>query len=92
MKMRQLILNHFGLPQEKLGDIIINRCGGWLDDTINPAVWPGGNGIPLDMFDPDVPSKRTKIYVEFAIRQANGNIPAWARLEFDAQQIEALEN
>jgi hypothetical protein len=91
MKLRELILRHFGLPQEKLGDIIINRCGGWLDDTINPAIWPGNNGIDLDVFNPDIPSQRTKIYVEFAVRQANGTIPAWARLEFDNAQIQALE-
>ena len=91
MKIRDLILNHFGLPVEKRGDIIIHRCGGWLEDTINPGVWPPNSGIDVGIFDPDVPSQRVKIYIEFAIKQANGNIPPWVKLEFDHAQIEALE-
>ena len=86
MKMRDKILSHFGMPEEKRNDIIIHRLGGWLVDTINPKIWPGSAGDISD-FDPEIPSARLSVYVEFSIKK-DGVVPEPSRLEFRASELE----
>lgn len=84
MKVKQLVIQKLNLSNDAAGKLIVLRSGGWLEDRINPAEWPGGIKAPkFEDYDPEFSLTPSKGYIEYCFTDDTDR----KRLDFDIRDI-----
>jgi hypothetical protein len=84
VKVKDIVIKVRNLSEEKAKNLIVLRSGGWLEDQINPAEWPGGIKAPkFEEHNPEFSLKPTKGYIEYCFSDDKDR----QRLDFDVRDI-----